>query len=33
MHSKCKAMNALDGEFHKQQRQPITVFFNVSLLF
>lgn len=25
-------MNGLDGEFHKQQRQPITVFY-VSLLF
>jgi hypothetical protein len=26
LHSKCKGMNRLDDEFHKQQRQPITVF-------
>jgi hypothetical protein len=33
VHSKCKAINGLDGEFHKQQRQPTVFFLNVSLLF
>jgi len=33
VHSKCKAMNGLDGEFHKQQRQTYYSCLNVSLLF